>query len=337
MRATIEDVAKRAGVSTATVSRAMRGLPNVTPSTRNRVLRAAKELSYVMHPQASRLATGRTMTICIVVPLADQWFYNKVVTSAEAALVGHSYDVLRYSVTSAQDRQLTFERLSSPKRGDGIIIVTVSLSQTEIDLLVRSGVPVVTIETVLDDFSSVSIDNVAAAEKAVQHLIALGHRRIGLISGLPADPMGFTVPRDRREGYKRVLYEHGIRYDPALEASGNFSLAGGTEAMDQLLNLPRPPTAIFAFSDEMAIGAMKSVRDRGLRIPEDISIIGFDDHDIAGYIGLTTIRQHVAQYGETAATLLLALLDDEDPSHPTRHIVKPTELIVRSSTGPCKN
>lgn len=333
MPPTIKEVADRSGVSTATVSRALRGLPNVAPSTRDQVLQAAKDLNYSIDPQASRLAAGRTMSIGIVMPLADQWFYNKVSTAVEAMMVTQGYDVMRYSIASLGSQTDFFQRLSSGKHVDGLIVVSMALAEDDLEMLTNLEFPVVTIETETEHFASVGIDNVAAARIATRHLINLGHEQIGIISGLREDPMRFLVPRQRTLGYHNALREQEIEIRPDLEAPGNFSLAGGAEATVDLLSVHQPPTAIFAFSDEMAIGALKTISDMNLRVPEDISVIGFDDHDIAEYVGLTTIHQPVAEYGERAASLLLKLLEEPNEGA-LPHIELNTQLVIRSTTGP---
>lgn len=332
MPTTIEDVAERAGVSTATVSRALRGLPNVAPSTRDRILRVADDLNYAIDSQASRLASGRTMTVGMVAPMAGQWFYNKVATGAEAILLEAGYDVLRYSLASLGGQTEVFRRLTSSRRVDGLIIISMALDEEHLDYLSENRCPLVTIETITDRFPSVSADNVSAARTATQHLINLGHRQIGLISGLPGDPLRFTVPFARQQGYQEVLQEHGIDYRPELNVPGNFSFAGGAEAMSQLLSVANPPTAVFAFSDEMAVGALKAISDIGLRVPEDISIIGFDDHDVAPYIDLTTIRQPVSQFGQQAASMLLKIIAGEPLK--VSNVILPTQLVLRATTGP---
>lgn len=332
-QSTIDDVAQRAGVSTATVSRALRGLENVNPRTRERVMKAVRDLNYVVDPSASRLAAGRTMTVGIVVPLADQWFYSKVVTAAEYALMKNHYDVLRYSILTGEDRQSAFERVASRKRVDGLIIVSLPLTGTESVKLSSSGMPVVTIGTAVPEFSAVSIDNVAAGELATRHLVELGHKRIGVITGFERDPIGFPVPTDRYCGYEKTLKAHNITIYPEYEVPGNFTIAGGAAAMRHLLSLPHPPTAVFAFSDEMAIGALKSARDMEYRVPEDVSVIGFDDHDMAEYIGLTTIHHPVSTYGDEAARMILEAIADPD-SYQSRHIQPETKLIRRATTAP---
>ena len=331
MRVTIEDVAKAAGVSIATVSRALRGLPNVVPSTRDRVLRVADQLSYEVDAHASRLASGRSMTVGLVVPLTGQWFYNSVATTIEAILMQEGYDVLRYTVESIEHESRVFSRLVSGRRVDGVVFITVAIDARSLQLLENARQPVVTIESETGLFPAVSCNNYEAARTVTQHLCNLGHRRIGLISGLRDDPMHFGPPGERRRGYVDVLTEHGIPVRPELEVPGNYSLAGGAEAMGRLLSVKDPPTGVFAFSDEMATGALKTIHEVGLRVPDDVSVVGFDDHDFSEYLHLTTVRQPLEAMGETAASLLLRLIRGETDV-PLETFLD-TRLVVRSTTG----
>lgn len=333
--ASIGDVAQLAGVSVATVSRAIRGLPNVSPATRDRVLKAAEELHYVAHPHASRLAAGRTMTVGMAVPLLTQWFFTQVVAGAEAVLAANGYDVLLYGVPDPRAMRRFVDDTQVSKRVDGLILVDLPLTDTELAELCERGA-LVTVGLAPQCAPSVTINNVDAAMTATRHLVNLGHRRIGLISHLPDQSLAFTAPLQRREGYERVLADAGIEVRDDLVVPGNFALQGGAEAMAQLLGVERPPTAVFAESDEMAIGALKTVRDAGLNVPGDISIVGFDDHEMAAFNDLTTIAQPAIQQGETAATLLLDLLRSPPnaPADEVTSVVMPTRLVVRATTGP---
>lgn len=334
MTASISDVAARAGVSVATVSRALRDLPNVAPSTRERVLRAAGELEYVADPNAARLATGQTRAIGMVVPLFTQWFFTQCVAGAETVLTAAGYDVLLYNISGTASRERFLDDLPFRKRVDGIIVIDLPLADAELERLGGSGVPIVTVGLHSERFPSVSIDNMQAAEEACRHLVELDHQRIGLISNLPDDPLQFTAPLERRQGYQAALLGHGIAVHPELDVPGNFSVQGGAEAIERLLGLDDPPTAVFAESDEMAIGALKGLKDRGVPVPEEFSVVGFDDHDMAEYVGLTTVLQPVVAQGEVAAGLLLEQMQpDEEEAHEPRRVVMPTRLVVRSTTG----
>jgi LacI family repressor for deo operon, udp, cdd, tsx, nupC, and nupG len=331
MRSTIQDVARKAGVSTATVSRALRGLPNVSPATRHQVLQVAEELDYRIAPEISRQARGRH-TIAIVIPLADQWFYSKLVSVAEIELMTLGCDVMRYSVDSIEGQLSLVRHLTARKLVDGLILCSLSLTPEMVSLLHKVGVAVATVETHVPDFPAVWIDNVAAAEMATRYLINLGHQHIGIITGLEEAPLQFAIPRDRKEGYLRALKQHGIEYRPELEEPGNYIYEGGAEAMKQLFSVHQPPTAVFAFSDEMAIGALKSVRAMNLRVPEDISIMGFDDNDVSEYVGLTTVRQPVSEYGEIAVAQIMAQLEGDEQEFES--VACTAQLVVRATTGP---
>jgi len=201
MTTTIEDVAREAGVSTATVSRALRGLPNVAPSTQRHVLEVAQALDYAMNVRTyPPNSEGRIKTVGMVMPLADQWFYNTVATSAEALLFNQGYDVLRVSLATLKVQREIIQRLIVERRVDGLILVSLALLDESLAYLREAKCPVVTIETLTGDFPAVYTDNVAAARMATQYLINLGHEQIGVISGLPDDPLRFPLPAERLRG-----------------------------------------------------------------------------------------------------------------------------------------
>jgi len=337
MAASIEDVARRAGVSIATVSRALRGLPDVATATRDRVLAAAAELDYVASPFAARLASGRTNTVGLVVPFISRWYFGEVIDAVETTLRMAGFDLLLYNLGDEAGRARFFERMPMRKRVDAVLIASLVLAENEIDALLTLGCPLGSLGLEHDNFLSTSIDDAAGARVAAQHLLALGHRRIATIGGDPDDPMRITPPLRRREGFRSALREAGIEPDPQLEQLGYFTLAGGLEACDRLLALPERPTAIFAESDEMAFGAIRSLRLHGLRVPEDVALIGFDDHVTAEVLDLSTIRQPVPAQAHDITTRLLAAVEAGDDEPPTVDVVLPTELVVRGSTDPSRS
>ncbi|MER7890728.1 LacI family DNA-binding transcriptional regulator [Micromonospora sp. NPDC094482] len=349
----IDDVARLAGVSTATVSRALRGLPTVSAATRHRVLAAAEQLDYAVSPSASRLAGGRTGTVAVVVPRITRWFFSTVVEAVEDFLHQSGYDLLLHNLGGREQiRQRVLRTANLHKRVDAIILVATPLRAADLTALAALDLPGVTISsgTVVPGWPCVRIDDVAAARTATRHLLDLGHRRIAHISGDPDDELAYTTHLDRRRGYQAELRAAGIRPDPSLDIESQFTIDGGNRAAAELLARGEPPTAIVAACDEMAMGAMTALRDAGLRVPQDVSVIGIDDHDLAGVLGLSTIAQPAAEQGRLAARLLLdplggSMVDpvpgrtpgpagDRRPDAPTPPVILPTRLVVRESTAP---
>lgn len=332
----IDDVARLAGVSTATVSRALRGLPTVSEPTRSRVLDAARALGYIASPSASRLAGGRTATVAAVVPRITRWFFGTVIEAAEEVLHQAGYDLLLYNLGGReQERRRLLHTAGLHKRVDALMLVATPLEPADVAALTGLALPGVTVSsgTPVPGWPSVRIDDVAAARTATEHLLALGHRRIAHISGDPTDELAFTTHIDRQRGYRQALRAAGQQIDPRLDVAARFTVDGGSQATAELLRRGAPPTAIFAACDEMAMGAMATLRQAGLRVPQDVSVIGIDDHDLAAVVGLTTVGQPAADQGRLAAhTLLSPLRQGTDQS--VGEVMLPTRLVVRESTAP---
>ena len=315
----------------ATVSRALRGLPNVAPSTRALVEEVAQGLNYRADPSASRLARGRTSTVAMAVPLVDGWYFARVIAGAEAVLADAGYDLLVFAVDgdAAKRRVLTGPLV---KRADGLIVVDLHVPDDDYEQLARSGIRVASIGVETDNANCVHVDDHRIGAMATRHLLDLGHERIALIGGLVDDPMRFPVPVRRRLGYRSALEERDVPIRAGYEVSGNFSMTGGSEAMMQLLALPDPPTAVFAMSDEMAFGALGAIWRAGLQVPQDLSVIAVDNHEFATVVGLSTVHQHVSEHGAVAARLVLEDLRASD-SPRARHEID-VELTLRTSTAP---
>ena len=329
----IQDVAREVGLSTATVSRALRGIPGVSDETRLRVQEVAQRMGYVPSAAASVLASGQTRTIAVVVPFVTRWYFGEVVEGAESVLRARGYDVLLYNLSGdpqARHRVLSTHLLT--KRVDGILILGVEPTADERHWLATHAPPLGMVGGAVPGIPTVRIDDVEAALTAMRHLIALGHRRIGYVGGSETEPLNFSTPLARRRGYHQALREAGVEPDPELETWGHFTVEGGIEAGHQLLRLPEPPTAIFCASDEMAWGVMRAAMEQGRRIPESLSVIGIDDHDLSRFTDLTTVRQPVADMGRAAAERLLAELGGATVD--TEDVLMPTELIVRGTTAP---
>ncbi len=327
----IEDVAKAAGVSTATVSRALRGLKHVNSQTREHVKKIAAEMNYSISVTASRLASGKTDSIGVVAPYINRWYFSEVINGIERSLREAGLDLLLYNFSHLRNRERLFQHQLLRNRVDALIVISLPPTKEELDSMLSLGVPVALIGTHHALCASVAIDDVASARMATQHLVNQGHINIGLISGMPNDPLSFTVPQDRRRGFIQVIEENSLAWSTDQEASGDFTLRSGERAMDELLAKPNRPTAVFVASDEMAFGAMRAIRRHGLNIPEDISIIGFDGHDMSDFLELTTIEQPVQTIGELAAWALMEQLKNQSTTPPT--VTVPTKLVVRNSTA----
>ena len=324
----MEDVARLAGVSTATVSRTLRGLPNVSDETRDRVLQAATSLSYVVSPIASRLASGRTHTVGVIVPYASRWFFGQIVAGAESVLREHSLDLLLYNLADLPARQRFFGALPLRRRVDAVLAVAMQFTDAEIADLLSLGVPIVAVGHDVRGAGCVRIDDVAAAASAVQHLLALGHRRIGMISTYNDQSMFLPVAHARRRAYAETLHGAGIPVEDELIMSVPHGMDGGEQAMRRLLTLPDPPTAVFAESDELAFGALSALRRTG----RHVSVIGFDDHELSALLDLTTVRQRVFDQGVLAAGMLRRAMTAGEWT--PEELLMPTTLVLRGSTWP---
>jgi DNA-binding LacI/PurR family transcriptional regulator len=316
------------------VSRALRGLPDVATATRDRVLAAAADLNYVASPFAARLASGRTATVGLVVPWVNRWFFAEVIATVETELRRAGFDLLLYNLGDEEGRSRFFDVMPVRKRVDGVLIASLVLDDAEFGALTDLNRPVGLLGIQREGFLSASIDDVGAARTAVDHLVGTGRERIALIGGDTDDPMAFTPPLHRRDGYRDALTAAGLEPDPCLEQLGYFTVDGGRAAMRRLLEMPQRPTAIFAESDEMAFGALREIRDAGLRVPEDVAVIGFDDHPMSELMDLSTVRQPVVDQALDVTARLLALIaedTEELPRDPA--VVLPTELIARGTTG----
>lgn len=334
-RSSILDVAALAGVSPATVSRSLRGQARVAARTRERVLEAARELSYVVSPQASSLASGCTRAVAIVVPFITRWFFSTVVAGVTDVLRESGYDVMLYHLGSAHDRDRFFERMPLARRVDGVLTLSMPLTDEHTLALRALGIPIVSVGSHVPGSPSVRIDEVAAAQTAVNHLVNQGHEHIGFIAGAPDDPgFGFVSSPHRRQGYEHALEAAGLRVDPDLEVTGSYGVEGGAAAMAQLLSGPTLPTAVFAEYDELAIGALWALRRAGLQVPQRISVVGIDDHEMAQVLDLTTVAQDVKEQGAVAARLLLRTLEGSSGHTGDDDIMLPSWLVLRGSTAP---
>lgn len=315
-------------MSLATVSRALRGLPNVSPATRRRVLEAATTLHYRPDPNASRLAAGASQTIAVFAPAFHSWYLGGVLAGVESVLSRHGFDLLLRSALRTTPTGLVDAVMGVRGRVDALLLVDVNPEEEELEPLAALERPVVTLGSRAPGFDSITIDNRGAARAVAHHLANLGHRRVALVDGEPDLAMQYTASYERRLGFREGLAEHGI--EPVLAESGGFSVEGGVEAFGAIVASAEQPTAVFCFSDEMALGMLAAARRHGFDVPGDLSIVGFDDHELARAFALTTVRQDVSDLGSLAARRLLGRIGEG--GGPTHEVVE-VPLVVRETTG----
>jgi LacI family transcriptional regulator len=331
---TLEDIAKQAGVSRSTASRVVNDDPNVSDAVRSKVQEVILSTSYHPHAAARSLASHRSWMIGLVLPRTVSNFFTdpyfpRLTQGVAQACNQNNYTLGLFLLETKDDEKRIFPLISRKGLLDGILLQTARLGDKLVDRLVNSDFPVVIAGRPFnaDGISYIDVDNINAAHNAVCHLIQLGYKRIGTITGL----MNSTAGIDRKKGYLKAITEQGWKVQEKLIAEGDFSESSGYLAMKKLL--PLKPDAIFAASDTMAIGAIRAVREAGLRIPEDIAFVGFDDLPIASLsdFKLTTVRQPIIQFGAKAVDTLIDLI--ENGIKPSRCIIMDTELIIRDSCG----
>lgn len=324
------DVARAAGVSMATTSRSLSNAQGVAPATRARVLDAADRLSYVISPEASALKGGHTGRVGVVVPHLARWFFGEMLEGAERVFRRAGLDLLLYVIGDRQERSDFFRRLPARRKVDAVLVVGIPVTAEEQERLALLGVAIVAGGGQVAPYPYVSIDDEAAGRQAMDHLLFLGHRRIAMIDAVDPDDREWAV-EGRARAYTEALTEAGLPLEADLFVRAPWGSDEGARAMERLLSLRRPPTAVLAHSDEIAIGALRTLRRAGVRVPGDISVMGIDDHPMAAEADLTTIHQDVRRQGELAAAMVSAILDGvgQRPS-----VVLPTHLVVRGSTAP---
>ena len=331
-RVTIREVADMAGVSIATVSRVLNGRGDVSDETRDLVTKVIRENGYRANRSARGLSGGRTGLVGVLVPLVYPAYFAGILAGAAEALSEHGLQIVLSPTGGEHDREVSLlDRLHG--LSDGALIILPEESNVELQRLLDSGYRFVVLDPLMpldQRIPSVSAAHTSGADQAMRHLLGLGHRRIAQITG----PNGWLATEDRRRGYHAALASAGILPDPALEVESIPEIEPGRAAAERLLDLPDPPTAIFAFNDNIAIGAIQAARARGLRVPEDLSVVGFDDVENATIVSpaLTTVRQPLAEMGRTGVSLLSRLLEGQ--RFETLHVELATRLVVRDSTAP---
>lgn len=324
----IVDVAKRANVSTATVSRVLTKPEAVKQETTEKVLKAIKEMNYQPNALARHLRRLETKTILVVVPDITNPFFSKVLRGIESIAAANGYQVLLGDTENNVEHEKRYLNILQQKKADGMVLLTARIDSDLVEKVARSFPVVLACEYIEGlRIPTVSIDNISAARKATEYLIELGHERIGCITG----PLNVVLNTCRLKGFYQAMARKNLRVDPVLVQEGDFSFESGFNLMMKFFALDQLPTAIFVANDEMAMGVVKAGKVKGLRVPEDFSIIGFDDLEFSSIIepALTTIAQPAFEIGKNAMELLIRLMNKEDVRRD--QIILADHLIVRES------
>ncbi|AZR74901.1 hypothetical protein BBF96_10665 [Anoxybacter fermentans] len=330
MAITLKDIAKKAGVSESTVSRVLNGIPKASSETRDKILKIAKELGYYPNDVARSLAKQKTHIIGLIVSDIANPYFASVIGGVEEVASLKGYSLIISATGGKEKEELKYIKILKEKKVDGIVFMSGRMPDSCEKALVESEIPTVVVSRKVKSFlPSIHIDNIGESYKAVEYLIKLGHRRIAMISGPCIDKeSGYH----RLLGYKNALADYDLPFEEELVQEGDFKMDSGRKAMENLLSLKKLPTAVFAASDAMGVGAIKAIKKAGLRVPEDISVIGFDNSiiSLACDPELTTIGQPVKDLGRTAMEMLYKIIQGEELER--RTIYLPCELIIRGST-----
>ena len=331
MDVSIKDIAGVAEVSHSTVSRALRDSPLISEETKARVQQIAQDMGYSPSAIARGLVTKRTQALGLVVTSIADPFVAEVAQGIEERALTHGYSIILCQSQSDPDREIAAVDILREKRVDAIIVTASRVGSYYLPLLEQLSVPVVLINNQQEGryVHSVGTDNVHGGRQAACHLLDLGHTRLGFIAG----PEWAAQSRQRLDGARHALRERGLDFDPAHIAPGNGRCEGGERAMTQLLSHPSPPTGVFCYNDMTAIGALRAAQQAGVRVPDELSIIGYDDVAYACYVTppLTTVKQPKHEMGCQATEMALALLEGGDA---VQNLLVPGELVVRESCGP---
>lgn len=329
----LEEIAKLSGVSRSTVSRVINDDPNVSQTTRDKVLEVVRRVNYHPNAVARGLAAGRTRVLGLVIPMGvsalfTDPYFPLLIQGISSACNAHDHSVMLWLADPEYERR-TIRQIMHNGLIDGVIVASMLMDDPVVKALADNDLPFILVgrHPTDDRMNYVDVDNVNAAREAVAHLLRLGYRRVATITG----PLNMIGGADRLDGYRAALKDRGLAADTDLIVEGDFTEDGGYAAMQQLL--PRQPEAVFAASDTMALGALRALRAAGRRVPEDIALVGFDDMPFATRADppLTTVRQPIHRAGAVAAETLIGLI--EEPESAPRRIVLPTELVIRASCG----
>ncbi len=337
-KVTIYDIAREAGVGIGTVSRVLNNSTNVTPETRKRVKEVARRLNYQPHTYAQRLARRQSETISAIIPFFTNYFFIEVLQGVQDKISQLGYDLVLYGVNNVDQVEAYMSRALQRGRVDGILFFSMKLPEKIVARLRDAKLPMVLVDTVSPDFDSISVANVEGAYTATTHLLELGHTSVGMVNAQLSSPPAL----ERLQGYRHALESHGIQYSAGLVKTGSnnkqdgFNREAGYEAMSEFVTMGADmPRAFFVSSDIQAMGAIAALTDNGLRVPEDVVLVGFDDIELARHMKLTTMRQPMYQMGVLAIERLVSRMSNPDME--ILHTTFSPTLIVRESCGALRN
>ncbi|MCA9962171.1 MAG: LacI family DNA-binding transcriptional regulator [Anaerolineales bacterium] len=327
---TIRDVAKKAGVGVGTVSRVLNDRNAVSEATRQKVLAAIDALEYTPNLAARRLSRGKMMAIGVIVPYFTNPSVVRRLQGVVSVVTGSGYDLVLFDIEKVEQRADFVRNIPRRQLVDGLLIVSLNPTDEDVEELLQANLPTVLVDANHPELSRVRVDNVFGGYQATRHLLDLGHRRIGYISDFLNDPFNSPV-RDRLQGYQQALTEAGIAFCSDYHQQGVHSRQQARLMALDMLQLPDPPTAVFAYSDTQAVGVLEAARELGRRVPQDLSIIGFDNIEAAEYLHLTTVQQGLYDSGAKGCQLLLTEM--LDPPASATEILLPTQIVMRQTTA----
>jgi DNA-binding LacI/PurR family transcriptional regulator len=330
--ATIRDVAQRAKVGIGTVSRVLNNHPYVSEETRQRVLAAIEDLHYTPNLIAQQLSSGRTHAIAVTLPFLTYPSFVERLRGVQAALAQSNYHLILYSAETPDHRDRHFEILTRQTRADGVLIISIPLSEEHARSFIETRTPTVLVDIFRQDMHRVFVDDFEGGRMATNYLLELGHTRIAFLGDIVEPRLEFVAMHNRLQGYQKALADHDVPFRPEYHLQDEHGRAEAAQMARQLLTMDERPTAIFAGSDTQAIGVLDAARELGIAVPEELSVIGYDNIRDAEYLNLTTISQPLFESGYEGARLLLSLL--AEPRDEIQVISMSLELIERGTTAP---
>lgn len=333
--ATIAEVARAAGVGVGTVSRVLNDHPSVTEETRARVRAAISELDYRPSPLARGLKRGTTRRIAVLISFVTSPSAVERLRGLTRGLVGSGYELVLYPVEDEEQRAAHLDSLAGPHQADGLVLISLPARDDEVARLERSTMTVIQVDAHHPAFTSITTDDILGGQLAAEHLLELGHRHLAFVGDPEDNPYGFTSSRDRCLGFRSALEDAGLPLADVQVRTAEHGTEEAARLARELLASDERPTAVFAASDTQALGVMHAARALGLSVPDDLSILGFDDIDTASLVGLSTVRQPLQESGRIAAERILTALDDPERAT-TDHLELPLEVVQRGTTGPAR-